>query len=143
MNNYPLVSFHFQVEWGGTKIGFSEISGLSLKHELIEYREGSSPEYSAMKVPGMRKYSNIILKRGSYKEDNEFFEWINTVTLSKIEKRDININLLDENHEPIIVWKVKKAWPISLKFAELNALKNKVLIERLELAHEGLVVEFI
>ena len=141
MSNYPLVNFHFQVEWGGSRIGFSEVSGLAVEHELIEYRDGASPEYQTIKMPGMRKYSNIILKRGTFQEDNEFFQWVSTYTLAKIERRDITIALLNEQHEPIIVWKVKNAWPISLKFGELNAIKSEFLIESLEIAHEGLTVE--
>ena len=43
MANYPIPKFHFQVEWGGAKIGFTEVTGLEVSTELIEYREGSSP----------------------------------------------------------------------------------------------------
>ena len=43
---YPLVKFHFSVDWGGTNIGFTEVSGLDVETELIEYRQGASPEYS-------------------------------------------------------------------------------------------------
>ncbi|MDR9367441.1 MAG: phage tail protein, partial [Balneolaceae bacterium] len=78
MNDYPLVKFHFQVEWGGTKIGFTEVSGLDVETEMIEYRQGASPEFSKTKMPGMQKYSNITLKRGSFQSDNEYFEWWNT-----------------------------------------------------------------
>lgn len=139
--SYPLVNFHFSVEWGSSKIGFSEVSGLSIAHDVIEYRHGASPEYQILKMPGMRRYSNIVLNRGSYKGDNEFFQWINTVSLSQVERRDLLISLLNENHEPVVVWKVRNAWPISLKFGELNAMKSELLIERLELAHEGISVE--
>ncbi|HHM20401.1 MAG TPA: phage tail protein, partial [Bacteroidetes bacterium] len=31
MANYPLPKFHFQVEWAGTKIGFTEVSGLDVE----------------------------------------------------------------------------------------------------------------
>lgn len=143
MSNYPLINFHYSVEWGGSKIGFSEVSGLSAEHELLEYRDGASPEFNTIKVPGMRKYSNIILKRGSYRGDNEFFEWFNTVQLSKIERRDITISLLNEAHEPIIIWKIKNSWPVALKFAELNAMKSEVLIESLKIAHEGFNVQTV
>ena len=30
MADYPLPKFHFQVEWGGTQIGFTEVSGLDV-----------------------------------------------------------------------------------------------------------------
>ena len=74
MADYPLPKFHFQVEWGGTKIGFTEVSGLDVETEVIEYREGSSKEYNKTKQPGLTKYSNITLKRGTFLGDNEFFE---------------------------------------------------------------------
>ncbi len=41
---YPLVKFHFLVDWGGTNVGFTEVSGLDIETELIEYRQGASPE---------------------------------------------------------------------------------------------------
>ncbi len=142
MNDYPLVKFHFQVEWGGTKIGFTEVSGLDVETELIEYRHGASPEFSKTKMPGMQKYSNITLKRGSFQSDNEYFEWWNTVKLNTINRRDITISLLNEEHEPLIVWKIKNAWPLKVQSTDLKADGNEVAIETLELAHEGLTMEY-
>ena len=43
---YPLTSFHFSVDWGGSRIGFSEVSGLDMSIKPIYYREGSSPNYA-------------------------------------------------------------------------------------------------
>src|SRR5665648_1190992 len=82
MANYPLPKFHFQVQWGGERIGFTEVTGLDIQIEAIEYREGSSPEYSKIKMPGMPKYSNITLKRGSMNGDSDFYKWINTTALN-------------------------------------------------------------
>lgn len=142
MNDYPLVKFHFQVEWGGTKIGFSEVSGLNVETEPIEYRHGASPEFTKTKMPGLQSYSNITLKRGSFQSDNEFFEWWNTIKLNTIERRDITISLLNEEHEPLIAWKIKNAWPIKVESTDLKADGNEVAIETMELAHEGLTIEY-
>lgn len=142
MNDYPLVKFHFLVEWGGTKIGFTEVSGLDVETDPIEYRHGASPEFSKTKMPGMQKYSNITLKRGSFQSDNEYFEWWNTVQLNTIERRDITISLLNEEHEPLIVWKIKNAWPLKVQSTDLKADGNEVAIETMELAHEGLTIEY-
>ncbi len=141
MSHSPLVNFHFIVQWGGSRIGFSAVSGLSIEHDLLEYREGTSPEYATAKFPGMVRYANIVLKRGAYKGDIEFFQWINSVALSQVERRDITISLLSEDHQPVVSWKIKNAWPISLKFGELNSLKSEIFIEQLELAHEGISVD--
>ncbi|RPD38905.1 phage tail protein [Chitinophaga barathri] len=141
MANYPLPKFHFQVEWGGASIGFTEVSGLDVQTDPIEYRDGASPEYVKTKMPGMQKFSNITMKRGSFKGDNEFYTWWNTVALNTIERRNVTISLLNENHEPVIVWKVKNAWPIKVQSTDLKADGNEVAIESIELVHEGLVIQ--
>lgn len=141
MANYPLPKFHFQVEWGGTRIGFTEVSGLDITTDPIEYREGSSPEYHKIKMPGMQKFSDITLKRGIFKSDNEFYNWFNTVQLNTIQRRDITISLLDETHAPVVVWKVKNAWPTKIQPTDLKADDNTPAIETLVLAHEGLTIQ--
>lgn len=135
---YPLLKFHFVVEWGGTRAGFTEVTGLDIQIEAVEYREGSSPEYSKIKMPGMHKFSNITLKRGSITGDKEFYTWLNTVSLNQIERRDLSISLLNEKHEPVFTWKVKQAFPVKVQASDLKADGNEVAIESIELAHEGL-----
>src|SRR5687767_10554300 len=129
---YPLPVFHFQVEWGGSRIGFTEVSGLSVENQPIEYREGNSPEYHKIKMPGMQQFSNISLKRGITKGDNELFLWLNTVSLNNIERRDLTISLLNESHEPVVVWKVKNAWPTKVEGPTLNSTGNEVAVESAE-----------
>lgn len=141
MANYPLPKFHFQVEWGGTKIGFTEVTGLEVETQMIEYRDGASPEYHKTKMPGMQQYGNLTLKRGVFAADNEFYDWWNTVALNTIERRDITISLLNEAHEPVVVWKVKNAWPTKVTSTDLSSDGNEVAIETLELAHEGLTMQ--
>lgn len=141
MANYPLPKFHFQVEWGGARIGFTEVTGLKVTTEVIEYREGASPEYSKQKMPGMQKYDNITLKRGTFAADNEFFAWWNSVALNTIERRDLTISLLNEAHEPVVVWKVKSAWPVNVQSTDLKSDGNEVAIETIEIAHEGLTIQ--
>ena len=91
-------------------------------------------------MPGLKKYTNIVLKRGVQKNDKEFFDWVNTVQLNTVERRDITISLLDETHAPLITWKVRNAWPCKYEISPLHASSNEVLIETLELAHEGLSI---
>jgi len=146
--DYPLPKFHFQVDWGGTKIGFTEVSGLDFETEPIEYRHGASPEYFKTKQPGMQKWSNITMKRGTFNSDNEFYDWWKETVFfeegestGSIYRRDITISLLNENHEPTITWKVKNVWPTKVQTTDLKADGNEVAIESMELVHEGMVIE--
>ncbi len=141
MADYPLPKFHFQVEWRGARIGFSEVTGLDVETEVIEYRDGASPEYGSQKMPGRQKFANITLKRGVMATDNEFYDWWNTVSLNTIERRDITISLLNEAHEPVMVWKVKNAWPTKIAGTDLKADGSEVSIETIEIAHEGLTIQ--
>jgi phage tail-like protein len=142
--NYPLPKFHFEVDWGGTRIGFTEVSGLEAETEVIEYREGSNKLYHKNKQPGLTKYSNITLKRGTFKGDFEFFQWWQkTFFFQEVNakyRRDISIKLLDEAHVPIITWSLANAWPCRVKWGNLNAMDNEVLMEELEITHEGLSI---
>lgn len=140
-NKYPLPKFHFRVEWGGSNIGFSEVSGLNIENKIIEYRDGISPEYSKIKMPGMREFSNITLKRGVFKGDNEFYKWLNTIALNNVDRRDLTISLLNEKHEPVVVWKVNNAFPVKIQSTDLKADGSEAAIEQLDLAHEGLTIE--
>jgi len=138
---YPLPAFHFTVEWGGSRAGFSEVGGLTQENQAIEYRDGSLPEYSVMKMPGLRKFTNVTLKRGVVKGDNDFFNWLNTVKLNTVDRRDLVVSLLNEEHAPVMVWKVKKAFPVKVEGPALKATGNEVAIESIELAHEGLELQ--
>lgn len=140
-NEYPIPKFHFQVEWGGSKIGFTEVSGLDVEREVIEYRDGSSKEYSKLKMPGLTKFSNITLKRGSFKKDNDFYKWWVSNKLETVERRDITISLLNEEHKPVITWKVKNAWPSKIQPTDLKSDDNSIAIETMEIVHEGLTIE--
>ena len=141
MADYPLPVFHFQVVWGGETLGFSEVSGLNIETQVIEYRDGLNPEYSAMKMPGIPKYGNITLKKGILPADNKFYEWLNTTKLNKVDRKDLIISLLNENHEPVMTWKAVNAFPVKIEGPGLKATGNEVAIESIEVAHEGLTIE--
>ena len=51
-NNYPLPVFHFSVKWSDDdeNISFSEVSGLNVETQVIEYRNGANQEYTTFKL---------------------------------------------------------------------------------------------
>lgn len=146
--DYPIPKFHFQVNWGNDfRIGFTEVSGLDFETEVIEYREGNSKRYNKNKQPGLTKFSNVTLKRGTFEGDYHFYkEWRKTYyfqegndTGSKY-RRTVTIDLMNENHEPMITWKLLNAWPSKIQSTDLKADANEIAIETMELVHEGLEI---
>lgn len=141
--NYPLPAFHFEVRWSSDDkeaVPFTEVSGLAVENQVIEYREGNSKVYSTIKMPGLKKYGNVTLKRGAMAKDNSLFDWWNKAQLNKIERKNVVVSLLDELHEPVITWTLQNAFPVKVDNANYNSTSNEVLIETIELAHEGLVL---
>jgi phage tail-like protein len=141
MAQTPQVAFNYQVEWGGSRMGFAEVSGLDLDIAVIEYREGNSRDNSPIIIPGMAKYANVTLKRGIIASDNEFFVWVLTALHGPVERRDVTISLLDAAHQPVVRWKVRNAIPVGLRGPNLNASANEIAIEELVLAHEGFIIQ--
>lgn len=138
---YPLPAFHFKVDWGGTSVAFSEVTGLNIEVQPIEYRSGDSPEFSTIKMPGLKKYGNITLKRGVFASDNDYYKWMQTIKMNKPERRDVTITLLNEEHAPVMTWKVMNAWPTKITSPDMKANDNNAAIETLEIAHEGVTID--
>lgn len=149
MTDYPLTKFHFQVEWGEggntdeQDLRFTEVSGLDVEIEMIEYRDGNNPEYSKVKMPGMVKYSNVTLKRGMFKGLGTYGAWYNTIVMNQVERRTVTIKMLNEEHQPVVTWRLNNAWPVKIQSTDLKGDGNEVAIESMELAHEGLTTEFL
>jgi phage tail-like protein len=140
---YPTVAFHFEVQWGGTTVGFSDASGFNFNTEVATYAHGAQPDPSDLKIPGRQTWDAITLKKGVFAGDNELYAWWNTVGIGTIERRDITISLLDESHNAMIVWRIKNAWPSKLTGVSLSASSNEVAVEELELQHEGITQEHV
>jgi phage tail-like protein len=140
MSNYPLQAYHFSVDWGGSNTGFTEVSGLSIFFEAIQYRDGNLKDDISLKIPGLTKFSNIVLKRGIIKGDFDMYKWISTKNMGSIERRTIIIKLLNELHEPAVTWKVLNSFPVRYSGPILNAKSGEVAMEELELAHEGIEI---
>jgi len=136
--NDPFAAFNFIVEIDGiAKAGFSEVYGLAVEVEAVDYREGTDPSSVVRKLPGLRKYSNITLKRG-YTPDLSLWKWMKTVLDGQAVRAGVAITLLDSQRQPAARWHVREAWPCKYEGPSLNASGNDVAVETLELCHEGL-----
>lgn len=135
---YPLPRFHYQVDWGGVKISFTEVTGMDQQVEVIEYRHSDSKDFSKIKMPGMRKFSNITLKRGKFEGDFDYNNWLDSIANDRTgQRRDVVVRLMNEKHEPVAVWKAARCFPVKVTAPDLKSDANEVAIETMEIAHEG------
>ncbi|QIL74980.1 phage tail protein [Hymenobacter sp. HDW8] len=136
---YPLPRFHFQVDWGGAKMSFTEVTGLSMQVQVIEYRHSDSRDFSTLKMPGLGKNENVTMKRGKFEGDFDFNQWLNDITNERVNgRRDVVIRLLNEKHEPVAAWSATRCFPVKVTAPDLKSDANEVAVESIEIAHEGL-----
>lgn len=136
---YPLPRFHFQVDWGGAKMSFTEVTGLVMEIEKIEYRHSDSKDFNKISMPGMVKNNNITLKRGKFASDSDLNTWLDESANERVgSRRDITIRLLNEKHEPVATWSASRCFPVKVTAPDLKSDANEIAVESIEIAHEGL-----
>src|SRR5690606_14488347 len=94
---------------GIRRAAFQECSGIDSSVDVIEYREGGRND-AARKLPGMAKFSNIVLKRG-ITDDRDLFDWHRRVVEGRTERRNGSIVLLDRAGSEVARWNFRRAWP--------------------------------
>ncbi len=133
----PFGNYNFLVEIDGISRGaFQEVSGFDSTIDVIEHREGGE-NTTVRKLPGMTKYSNIVLKWG-ITDDVTLYKWHrDTVNGVPDFRKNGSIVLLDRQRNEVARWDFVRAWPSKYNGPDFNAEGTDVAIETLELAHEG------
>jgi phage tail-like protein len=142
----PYASHQFEVVITGisddgtaVKGSFSECTGLDVSIDPIEYRNGSE-DFTPRKIPGLKKFPNIVLKRGII-GDLTFWNWILEGMNGAVHRTEGAILLVDEAKNEVMRWHFKRGWPTKFTGPALNAKTNEIAMETLEIAHEGLSID--
>ncbi|MBN1340825.1 MAG: phage tail protein [Bacteroidales bacterium] len=137
---YPPVGFHFRVVFSG--IGqndidsrFQSVAGLNVELETESIKEGGENRYEHV-LPVRSKYPVLVLKRGLVKDSELLTKWCNNAfMLLEIQPVDLIVSLLNEEHEPLMTWNVRHAWPRKWSHSDLNAEQSGLAIETFELQY--------
>ncbi len=106
----PYNNFNFLVEIDGiTRAAFHECSGFDSTIDVVEHREGGE-NTTLRKLPGITKYSNIVLKRG-LTDDKQLYDWHRKAVKGQLERKNGSIVLLDRAGQEIARWNFIRAWP--------------------------------
>ncbi len=137
--NDPYAQYNFILEVDGlTVAGFAEVGGLTMEQDIIEYREGSDTA-TVRKLPGLRKYGNITLKRG-YTQNRELWEWRKTTIDGVTERKAGAVILRDEAGEPRLRWEFREGWISKYEGPALKATANEAAMESIEIAVEDVAL---
>lgn len=145
-NYYPPVGFHFRVEVLGlpaandNDVRFTEVSGLSVEMGTEEIAEGGENRF-IQKYPLRAKYPELVLKRG-WLLNSEVVNWVRQcIEDFHIQPKNIDIMLLNDEHQPLLTWHVINAYPTKWAVSDLNATSNAVLIETMQLYYQYFTVD--
>lgn len=133
----PYVSYSFLVELQGLIVGgFAEVSGLEVKTETEDKREGGLNDY-VHRLPTVTKQSNLTLKRGITDSDT-LWKWHQDVVNGKVKRKNGRIILLDREGNEKWHWTFEDAYPIKWAGPSFKADSSAYAVETLELVHNGI-----
>jgi phage tail-like protein len=139
--NDPLRTFNFELVIDNLSTGaFSEAAGLTADGDAVDYREGTDLRSNVRKLPGLRKYTNLTLKRG-YTTNRELWDWYMNIVNGVPDRRNVTIVLKNEQRQPVLRWHVDEAWINKIEGPSFKAAGNEVAVESVEIVHEGLTME--
>lgn len=138
--HYPPVGFHFRVEFELQGIQeqdhrFREVQGLSRELDVETIIEGGENRF-VHRLPVRAKYQNLVLKRGLL-TDSRLIQWFQAaIDNLEIEPIGVTVSLLNEEHKPLVGWKLVRAWPVKWSVSDLNAQDNSIAVDTIELAYQ-------
>src|SRR5260370_36135685 len=108
----PYQVFNFVVEINGAEIvGFSDVSGLEMKVETDDVREGGVNDF-VHKSAKHSTYANLPCKRG-ITDSTTLADWIATGIGGSVDRRRLTVVLLDQRGQDKWRWNVCGAFPVT------------------------------
>lgn len=182
----PIRNFKFEVtfiphdsgkfglnKFGGNelgKIGFASMSGLSVRNELIAYREGGMNTHPH-KMVGQTDFDPVTFARGVIQNQGQLWKWQRFIhnwqsgaagSSGGYDYRcDVIVRVYDHPHSnasytdstavgnkstflgnPKLGMKIFNCWPGAYGISGLNAGDNAIMIQELALHNEGWILAF-
>ena len=132
-------AMRWQVEMDGmTQLLCKEVSGGDAEIEIIENRAtGAKGNVVVQKIPGVTKYSNLILRR-AVTDDMGFWSWIEKCLDGQVEgnRKNGTLTCYAPDNSAVAKFSFTNAWAAKYKHPQVDAAKNEVAVEELELAVE-------
>ncbi len=145
----PLAGFRFRVVIENyNALGFKSVGGLKGETTAIPYREGTDRPIDRM-IPGKTKYDPLVLKRG-VDPDGTLQLIRNSIVLPDgpnfsdgVGEPQFRFNgfvyLLNKERRVIKQWQWTRGWASVHGIDDLDAMSEEIVLETIEIVHEGLI----
>jgi len=142
--DHPYVQFNFLVDLGTGKTnspqaGFQEMTIIGMDMTYPEVGSANSKKTRIMKINGINKFVDVILKRGVI-NSSDLNQWLDEIRNGdKKSFRTVTIQVQDKDRASIVLtWKLRRARITKHTAGPLNAKGTDVVMEELVLAFERL-----
>ena len=145
----PYRNFNFRLKLGGVEVAACrKMSGLTGSVDVVKFRAGSNLHSNEELSPGRVHYEPVTLESG-LTTSPEFEQWATQLIRHETTpgtrstdpdfRREVEIFVYDiDNNRPVKEFVLYKAWVSKYTaMSELAAEANEVLIETIQIEHEG------
>lgn len=146
----PFRNFNFRIVMGGIEVAACrKLSGLTGSVDVVKFRAGNNLASNEELSPGRTHYEPVTCEAG-LTTDPEFERWaLQLIRHDQINdpsrvsdpdfRREVEIFVYDiDNNKPVKKFVLHRAWVSKYTaMSELAAEANEVLIETIEIQHEG------
>jgi phage tail-like protein len=150
----PYRNFNFRIFLGNTRepvAACKKMSKLSAAIDVVKFRSGNSPSSVTELMPGRLNYDPITLEAG-LTNDKTFQDWATALMKNERQgarptdpdfRRNVGIKLYDlDNQTPVREYTLIQAWVSKYTaVSDLAGDANDILIESIEIQHEGFIRE--
>lgn len=116
-------------------IRFESVSGLSSEVTLETVQEGGQNLYS-QRLPTRVQYGNLVLKRGRVQASALNIEFNLAMSLFRFAPGNVLVSPLSQEGHAISGWLFLDAYPVRWSTGDLDATRNDVLVDTMELAYQ-------
>ena len=141
-DNYLMTAFHFRVLFKGLKVKektdsrFQSVSGIKAIHSI----PGDEKRSAAT------QFGPVVLTRAvEHSKDSALRQWI----LQNLNKSspdilpEVRIEVLNEEHKPGMIIRLKNVTVAGWQLGELNAHKSELLMEEITLHYQSIAMEIV
>ena len=129
---YPLVGYKYQVKVDGEEHRCSEVSGLNVEYEVINWEDGMTYINGGNKgyMHGKPSLVEFSMKKAFMQSDSRFYQWL---TEARNDKRDVTVSLLDDEGNTQVTWNIKGAMPKKIDAPNFDASSGEIAVDSIDL----------
>lgn len=139
-NDFPVPAYRYTVDLGGDQYRFQDVNVGDYGVQNITYYDGSG----IIRMPGRQVDEiSVTMSRGVVRQASQLYDWLKSVNLNVVEKKDLTISLTDDAGEnPIVTWKVFNCFPTTISVPDFSGSSNEISIETINIIADQVTVDF-